>query len=380
MRHAVALASLLLLSLALCAAEIEPLLKQLKAVGREGVGNVEANAAWKELTQIGGSALIPALTAFENASPSAVNWLRTAVDAIAERELAAGRKLQAAELEAFLKDEKRDPAARRLAYEWLVKVDRTAPDRLLPGMLNDSSVDLRRDAVARVLTEAENQLAKDKAAATRTYHTALASARDKDQVDLIAKQLKTLGVEVDLPKHFGFITRWALVGPFDNRKGIGFNAAYPPEKTVDLKASYQGKDVAVLDWAEHVTPDPYALVDLNKAIAKHMGATAYAYAVVESPREQLVQVRAGSNNAVKLFLNGKQVYLRDEYHHGQRMDQHIGHGTLQAGRNEVLIKICQNEQTEQWAQSWSFQLRLCDSVGGAVPFKVVTGKPGKPGN
>ena len=39
--------------------------------------------------------------------------------------------------------------------------------------------------------------------------------------------------------------------------------------------------------------------------------------------------------------------------------------------NEILIKVCQNEQTENWAQSWMFQLRLCDATGVAVPFTVV---------
>jgi hypothetical protein len=32
----------------------------------------------------------------------------------------------------------------------------------------------------------------------------------------------------------------------------------------------------------------------------------------------------------------------------------------------VLIKLCQNEQTDDWAQSWSFQLRVCDLTGGGL--------------
>ncbi len=371
MPHAATLASLLLLPALTFAADIEPLLKQIKAVGREGAGNAEAAAAWRELVQIGSSALLPTLAAMRDANPGSANWLRTAVDAVAERELRAGRTLEAGPLEAFVKDTQHDPAARRLAYEWLAKVDKAAPERLLPTMLQDPSVELRRDAVARVMNEADELLKKDKQAAAAAYRRALAGARDKDQVDQLAKQLKRLGSEVDLATHFGFIRRWQLVGPFEHRKGVGFDAVYPPEKGVDLAATYQGKDAAVLRWAEHTTTDPYGLVDLNKAVAKHMGAAAYAYAVIDSPKEQPVQVRAGSNNAVKLFLNGKQLYFREEYHHGQRMDQHVGHGTLKAGRNEVLIKVCQNEQTEQWAQTWSFQLRLCDAVGGAVPFTVL---------
>jgi hypothetical protein len=54
-----------------------------------------------------------------------------------------------------------------------------------------------------------------------------------------------------------------------------------------------------------------------------------------------------------------------------RMDQHVGAGVLHAGRNEILVKICQNEQTEDWAQSWSFQLRVCDASGVAVQLNAV---------
>ena len=54
------------------------------------------------------------------------------------------------------------------------------------------------------------------------------------------------------------------------------------------------------------------------------------------------------------------------------MDQHVGRGVLKAGRNAILVKLCQNEQTEAWAQEWSFQLRVCDAIGGAVPVTMVT--------
>ena len=44
---------------------------------------------------------------------------------------------------------------------------------------------------------------------------------------------------------------------------------------------------------------------------------------------------------------------------------------LRRGRNEVLPKVCQNGQKEDWAQRWSFQARLCDALGGALPFRSV---------
>lgn len=347
------------------------LIDQILTVGREGEGNTKASAAWRELTQLGPDALFQILSAFDQADPVAANWLRSAVDAIAERELTNGRPLSAAKLEAFVRETKYNGSGRRLAYEWLVKVDPAAPARLLPEMLDDPGEELRRDAVAFALQNANQLLDKnEKLTAVGAYRKLLAAARDPDQVESIAKTLKNLGQPVDLVAHFGFITRWQLLGPFDNTGGAGFQTACPPEKSIDLTMTYPGKKNQSLTWKEHLTADPHGVVDLNKALGKHMGVTGYAYAAVYSKKVQPVELRAGSNNAVKIFLNGRQTYFRDEYHHGMRMDQHVGRGTLKAGQNEILIKVCHNEQKDDWAQLWSFQLRVCDALGGAVPLSV----------
>jgi hypothetical protein len=51
-----------------------------------------------------------------------------------------------------------------------------------------------------------------------------------------------------------------------------------------------------------------------------------------------------------------------------RVDQYSGPGLLRAGRNELLVKVCQNEKKMPWEIEWCFQVRLTDSVGAAVPF------------
>jgi hypothetical protein len=346
-----------------------PLLTRIKAVRKEGAGNRDAARAWKDLVALGPDALPATLAALDDADPVAANWLRTAVDAIAERERETGRPLPAARLEAFVRDQQHAGPARRLAYEWLVTADPTAPSRLLPGMLHDPSTELRRDAVAVAMKEAQTLLDRgDKAAATAAYHKAFAGALDRDQVDDIAGRLKSLGVKVDLAAHFGFLRHWQLLGPFEGTRDTGFPGSFPPEKGIDPDGAYRGKSDAPLRWKLYTTPDPYGLVDLNKVIGKHHGAVVYALAVVRSPAERAAEIRVGSANAVKIFLNGACLFGREEYHHGMRMDQHVGRGRLRAGRNEILLKICQNEQTEDWAQAWSFQLRVCDAIGIAVPL------------
>jgi hypothetical protein len=351
------------------AADTAALLKQIQAVAPEGKGNEKAAKAWKVLAGSDPTALPAILGAMDESGVVAANWLRSAADAVAEKAAATGTPLPAADLEAFVKDTRHKPAARRIAYELLVKADRTTPDRLLPGLLLDPSHELRRDAVSHALAAAEKALDKDdREAAVRAYRKALSGAVDQDQVDTVTKALKKLGVDVDVAGHFGVIRHWHVATPFDNAAMAGFKVAYPPEKGFDLTAVYKGKGGIDVRWKPHATTDDYGKVDLNQALGKLKGTIAYAHAVVESSEERPVQVRAGSFNALKIFLNGKEIYSRDEYHHGMRLDQHVGSGILKKGRNEVLIKVCQNEQDDVWAQAWIFQARLTDAVGQAVPF------------
>jgi hypothetical protein len=369
-----AAAAALFLPTMMPAQETGSLLARIKAVGKEGAGNVEAAAAWKELVRQGPAVLPDVLAALDDAGPAAANWLRAAVEQIRDDARTAGGKLPAQRLEAFVRETKHAGHARRLAYELLVSIDPSAPGRLLPGMLDDPGAELRRDAVAVLLKDAQALAGKKAPGAVDACNKVLHHARDRDQVELAAKHLKDLGVEIDLTRHYGFITRWLVAGPFDNGKEIGFHAAYPPEAGVDPKAVYAGKDKKEVRWQPHITTAKLGLVDFNKIYGEQKGVVAYAYAVVNSSAERPVELRGASNNAVRIYLNGQEVYFREEYHHGMEIDQHVGKGTLKAGRNEILIKLCQNEQTEDWARLWSFQLRVCDALGGAVPVAVVTDK------
>lgn len=384
-----ALVGLALFTASAQAADVGPLLSRIKAVGGEGKGNEDAGKAWRELAQQGPEALPAILSGFDEANPIAINYLRAAVDAIAERELNAGRKLPADALEAHVRDTKRSGVGRRVAYEWLTRVDPSAPDRLLPGMLFDPGQEIRRDAVARILDEGKASLErKDQPGAAAVYARALVAAREADQVETAAKALHDLGIQIDLAAQLGFLQKWWLLAPFDNRGSTGFDVVNPPEEKVDLAATYKGKEGAEAKWIEHATPSPsgvldgskVAVVDFNTAIGKQMGVTGYAFTAVMSDEERPVQIRVGCNNAVKVFLNGKLVVTREEYHHGAKMDQYKGQGVLKKGRNEILVKVCQNEQKDSWAQRWDFQLRICDDLGGAVPLTYAGDKPGKGGN
>src|SRR5262249_59222924 len=95
--------------------------------------------------------------------------------------------------------------------------------------------------------------------------------------------------------------------------------------------------------------------------------------------EQAVEVRLATQNAVRVYLNGAEAFSREEYHHGTKLDQHVARVTLKKGRNEILIKVCQDDLTMEWTLVWSVQCRVCDAIGGAVPFTLLTAPDAMPG-
>ena len=349
-------------------------LTTIKSVSKEGKGNDAAGLAWKALVSKGGSALMPTLEAMDATNPTASNWLRSAVDAIVEAEKDAKRPLPADKLEALAKDTKFAPSARRLAYELLIAQVPEAKEKLLAGFLNDVSPDLRRDAVAAELAKLEKSAAPT---VKPQLEKLFATARDVDQVELIAKKLETdYKTTPSVTEHFGFITHWSAVGPFDSTGGKGFATPYPPEAATDTSGKFKGKGDVEVSWKPTIVGigrEPmsaskvYAMADLNKVLGKSKDAAGYLFAVIVAEKETPCELRAGSQNSVQMFLNGKKVFEREEYHHGTTMDQHVGKGTLKAGPNVIVLKVCQNNQQEPWAQVWGAQLRVCDATGGPIP-------------
>ncbi len=346
---------------------LDQALAALKNIGPQGQGQAEAVKAVAALSAQPASSLVPLLTALNDASPLAANWLRGAIETVFDRALKANSPGMAAELEKFTLATGNSPRARRLAFELLTRLDPNTPDRLLPQMVDDPSLELRRDAIEHALAELQEQKMSPPrflAANQKLF----AAARDLDQIEKLAATLREQGAKVDLPRHFGFVMDWRIIGPFDNRDKQGFAVAYPPEKEINPAAEYDGKEGPV-KWFATQSSDQHGVVNLNKAIGKHMGATAYALADFEVERETPCELRLGCINANKLWLNGELLHEREVYHAATKLDQYTAKGTLKPGRNTILVKICQNEQTEQWAQDWQFQLRVCDEIGTPILAK-----------
>jgi len=340
-------------------------LETLCRVGREGKGNAAATIAWQQVAAAAPAAIPRILAAIDTANPLAANWLRLAVDAIAGR----SKSLPLQPLESFLADTSHDPRARRLAWELIRGQAGDRAAELIEGMLDDPSVELRYDAVARLIDEAQAQREVEPATATTTLKRALAAARDVDQIKEITAALQKAGEAVDLQRQFGFLANWQVIGPFDNTAGVGFAEVFPPEQGIDLQRTLSGKSGKVR-WQQFLTADPYGMVDINQAFPGPgdglKEVTAYAFTTFTAVKPQPAEIRLGCKNAWKVWHNGQFVFGRDEYHRGMRIDQYRLPIELTAGRNTFLIKLCQDGQTKDWTKQWQFQLRICDATGTAI--------------
>jgi hypothetical protein len=355
-------------------------LPAILAVDHEGKGNAAATRAWSVVAAAEPSALPAILGAMDGANPLAANWLRAAVDAVASR--SGDGKLPVDDLVRFLGETKHDPRARRLAFDLVKGADPARAEKLLDGMTDDPSVELRRDAVAKIITAADVLKSGDKKAeALAAYQKAFAASRNVGQIKSLATTIRELGGTVDVSGHFGFIRRWQIVGPFDNTEGKGFAAIYPPEQKLDLSAALEGKEGKV-SWQPVETGDEYGVVNVNlvypppppPADAKPVegskeglkGVIAYAVTDFVSAEDRPAEIRLGCKNAWKIWLNGRPVFEREEYHRGMEIDQYILPVQLEKGPNTILVKLCQDEQRKPWTTEWEFQLRVCDGVGTAI--------------
>ncbi|TXT17337.1 MAG: hypothetical protein FD138_4594 [Planctomycetota bacterium] len=342
----------------------KPHLAVIAKTGPQGTGSLPAKAARDELAKRGVEVLPPLLVAMDTTNSVAANWYRTAYEEIVARELSHSETKWPVEfLKEYVSDAKRIGRPRRLVLTLLDKLEPTYREQWLPTRLNDS--EFRYEAVGLALAAGDRALKnKDEATAKAAFRKAFEAARDSTQVTQAAAKLKSLGESVDAVSHLGLVVDWWLVGPFDAPQKTGFAKVFEPENKVDLQAKYRGQ-AGEIAWKQHHETDTLGQLDLNKQLSTTREAVGYAYTEIDVSREQVAQVRCGADDNCSVWLNGEKVFARDQWLNGIRFDRFVTPIQLKAGRNTLLVKVCQGPQHKD---PGSLQLRLCDADGRGVNF------------
>jgi len=139
------------------------------------------------------------------------------------------------------------------------------------------------------------------------------------------------------------VGKWFYAGPFDNTGQKGFDTVYPPEVgAVDIKTEYTGKNNEKVVWKEAPFVDGQAN---DLALFKpelNTYSVAYVYREIEVAAETEVPVSLGSDDTLTVWLNGQKV-LSENVYRGVVPDSNIVKMKLRAGKNALLMKICQGE-------------------------------------
>lgn len=352
--------------------EISEAIAALSQAGPEASGSHEAKQSVDRLSQHGTEILPHLLSAMDTPNIVAANWCRSAFERIVEREFSRGEhKFPREQIERFVRDATHHGRPRRLALTLLERMDPGFRSQMMPLWLED--VEFRSDAVAFTLEQGDRAKASGRTdEAVNLFRSAFRHARDSDQVTQAMSRLKTLGIEVNAIEHLGFIHRWYLTGPFAAPGTTGFLRSFPPEEDFNLNAEFDDGSGRKLRWQPHTSGDTLGQVNLIQALAGVREAVGYAYAEIESPKAQAVQLRCSADDNLTVWLNGRKVLAREQWLNGTRLDRFMAPVQLEAGPNRLLVKICQGPQhvDPEVPNNWSFQLRLCDETGGAVGVRI----------
>ena len=203
------------------------------------------------------------------------------------------------------------------------------------------------------------------------YATAFKHARASEQVVRAAEKLAALGQPVDIPSHLGLVVDWWVIGPFDAPLFSGFDRSFPPQQGVDLNAEYTGQAGNPLRWVRYHSSEVLGLVDLVQALGPATEAVGFAYATLDAPSDVDAQLRCGADDNCTVWLNGEQVFARQQWLNGIRFDRFVAPVKLRRGENRVLVKICQGPQHKnpEVLNAWSLQLRFCNADGTGLGLK-----------
>jgi tetratricopeptide (TPR) repeat protein len=179
-------------------------------------------------------------------------------------------------------------------------------------------------------------------------------ARFNSQTGRVQKQrdiYQELGSPVD--------SVWRIIGPFPFGNYSAFDYEFPPEKKIDINVSYNMKNRDIR-WLSATDKQADGYVDFTEIFKENTWSVAYALVYVHSPVERVVQIRLGTDEACKLWLNNKKIwqhYIKSD----AMIDRDLITVLLHPGYNKILLKITNN------FGDWGFFFRVTDEEGNGFP-------------
>ena len=158
--------------------------------------------------------------------------------------------------------------------------------------------------------------------------------------------------------------KWYFAGPFDNPDRKGIDVKYPPEKEVDLKATFVGKNDRKFGWKEFKGFELGKVLDIKSIIAEdNNDAVVYFYHEFEASEVGRLPISLGADDTMSLWFNGARL-LYEDHERAAAPDQFFTQLKLKPGKNQLLLKVC------QYAGGW--EVIVAPELPDTLPQKIQT--------
>ncbi|MBN2406378.1 MAG: discoidin domain-containing protein [Elusimicrobia bacterium] len=165
---------------------------------------------------------------------------------------------------------------------------------------------------------------------------------------LILSILFVLGVLA--PAGAGFVRTWLICGPF----GPDLETAYiENEKGIKPR---EGDSSSDRKWSLYSSLTNEVSFEEKQAMGYMDMCSAYAYVEIKSPVERKAKLKVGSDDGIKIWLNGR-VILSNDVKRGVVIDNDTLNILLEKGVNRLLIKV-----NDEYG-GWGFVCNITDMEG-----------------
>jgi HEAT repeat protein len=251
-----------------------------------------------------------------------------------------------------------DDALRNTCLEGLARNPVPQAYDLVKASLDNPAL---KDAAGNAIVSVAGALAaEDKDRAKEAIDVVRNANASPEVLVKLAQQLQSAGLPVDFANLLGFVRNWYVIGPFDWKDDADWERAFVNEPDVDPAATISTGDAA-RQWKVVSTQDSLGMIDLMGNIGQFDRKFAYAYAEIEVPAAMDAQIRLGSDDGNKVWLNGEVVW-ENRVDRGAALDQDVVNVKLVNGVNRILVKISQG------GGGWNFNLRVAQPNGAGVEF------------
>lgn len=168
-----------------------------------------------------------------------------------------------------------------------------------------------------------------------------------------------------------WVKKWLCLGPYECKDENDFNRDYLEKYGGELyfaPTDNHFKDAVDKDKSRKISDDETGFMDFTRALGNLENKLIYAYAEIESPEAGYAVLKVGSDDAVKVWLNGELV-LDNYIFRAAQPDQDIVLVKIIKGTNHCLVKLGQG------TGGWGFYFRFGELHQQTEGINLIALKP-----